>query len=680
MAGRIAGITIEIGGDTSNLQKSLKGVDSQLKTTQANLKDIEKLLKMNPASTELLTQKQKALKDAVSQTKDRLQQLKDAQKGVAKGTPEWDALQREIIATEQDLQRAENALRQFGSVTAQQVKAAGVAMQNFGNKVQNVGRELSKISAAAAGALAALAKLGLNAMSGADELNTLSKQTGVSTDELQKWSYASDLVDVSVDTMTGALKKMKKNMDGNTEAFEALGVNVKNADGSFRDTTDVFYDTIEALSNIDNETERDIKAMDIFGKSADELAGVIDDGGAALKQYGKEAEGLGIILDGDTLNQLNEANDTFDRLKATLKGSFGQFAATLATTFAPALEKVAGFLTKLGEKIAKLSPAQAEMIVKILAIVAVIGPLITAIGGIISFIGTLMTVLPLLAGPIGIVIAAIAAVIAITVLVIKNWDKIKAFAIQVWNSVKTTVTNAWNGIKTGVTKAATAVKTFVTNAWNNIKTAVSNAANTAKTNAVNAWNNMKSGISAAMEALAPIVGPVFDSIKSKITSVAAVISGKIQNMIARFNALKSGIQNAIAKIKAVLSGEIKFPNIKLPQIYLEDAGELPWGIGGKGHPPKLGIKWYRQAYDNPILFSSPTVIGTPSGLKGFGDGHGAEIVMGLDKLRELVGGMDQNVTVQVVLEGDARGLFKAVQRTNNVRTKATNYNALAVGG
>lgn len=677
--GRIAGITIEIGGDTSNLQKSLKGVDAQLKTTQANLKDIEKLLKMNPASTELLTQKQKALKDAVQQTKDRLQQLKDAQKGVAQGTPEWDALQREIIATEQDLQRAENALRQFGSVTAQQVKAAGVSMQNFGNKVQNVGRELSKISAAAAGALAALAKLGLNAMSGADDLNTLSKQTGVSTDELQKWSYASDLVDVSVDTMTGALKKMKKNMDGNTEAFEALGVNVKNADGSFRDTTDVFYDTIEALSNIDNETERDIKAMDIFGKSADELAGVIDDGGAALKQYGKEAEDLGIILDGDTLNQLNEANDTFDRLKATLKGSFGQFAATLATTFAPALEKVAGFLTKLGEKIANLSPAQAEMIVKILAIVAVIGPLITAIGGIISFIGTLMTIIPLLAGPVGIVIAAIAAVIAITVLVIKNWDKIKAFAIQVWTAVKDAVTNAWNSIKTGVSNALNAVGTAVTSVWNGIKSTVTNVANTVKTNAVNAWNNMKDGIATATQQIATIAAPAWNALKSATASAVDNIKAKVQGLVDKFNAAKNAIKSAIDRLKAILNITLSFPKIKIPHFNIY-GGEAPWGLGGMGSPPKIDIQWYRRAYDNPIMFSSPTVLGTGSGLKGFGDGHGAEIVMGLDKLRELVGGMDQNVTVQVVLEGDARGLFKAVQRTNNVRTKATNYNALAVGG
>ena len=107
MAGRIAGITIEIGGNTTKLQKALSGVDKQLRATQANLKDVNKLLKLNPGNTELLTQKQKNLTEAIQLTKDRLNQLKDAQNGVQKGSVEWDALQREIIETEEELKRQE---------------------------------------------------------------------------------------------------------------------------------------------------------------------------------------------------------------------------------------------------------------------------------------------------------------------------------------------------------------------------------------------------------------------------------------------------------------------------------------------------------------------------------------------------------------------------------------------
>ena len=105
MAGRIQGITIEIDGNTTKLQQSLKGVDSQLKTTKNTLKDVDRLLKLDPKNTELLTQKQKNLEQAISGTKQRLDELKSAQDGVQKGTAEWDALQREIIATEQDLDK-----------------------------------------------------------------------------------------------------------------------------------------------------------------------------------------------------------------------------------------------------------------------------------------------------------------------------------------------------------------------------------------------------------------------------------------------------------------------------------------------------------------------------------------------------------------------------------------------
>lgn len=609
MAGRIQGITIEIDGNTTKLQQSLKGVDSQLKTTKNTLKDVDRLLKLDPKNTELLTQKQKNLEKAIDGTKARLAQLKEAQSSVAKGTPEWDNLQREIIATEQDLKKLEKEHSQFGNVASQQIKAAGKAMQDYGAKIEAVGKKLQPISTAATGALGALGGLGYKAVTNADDLNTMAKQTGLTTAELQRFQYASDLVDVSLSDITGAVTKTKKAMTGNDEVWKQLGVNVKNADGSMRDATDVFYDTLQALSQVENETERDQLAMQVFGKSADSLAGIIDDGGAALKEYGDEAEQMGLILSQDTLDNLNAMNDVIDQTKANVMGSLAQAGATIAQTLAPVLEKVSGLIGKVADAIAKLTPEQSEMILKVLAVVAAIGPVLTIGGKIISVLGTVTsaigTVVGVLGGPLTI---AIAAVVAAGILIYKNWDTIKATAIAL------------------------------------------------KDAAIAAWQGLSDKISS-----------IIDGIKSKIDSFRQ----KIEDLKTKVKSVVDAIKNAFSSLK------FNLPQIKLPHFAIDPPG---WVIGDlvKGIIPKLKIDWYRKAYDNPVMFTSPTVIGTPSGYKGFGDGSGAEIVMGLDKLRELVG-QGQNVTVNVVLQGDAEQLFKVVQRQNYVRTKATRYNALAAG-
>ena len=155
---------------------------------------------------------------------------------------------------------------------------------------------MKPLSAAAAGVVTGMVGLGVNAMTTADDLNTLSKQTGLSVETLQKMEYASDMVDVSVDTISGAVSKLKKNMGSAPEDFAKLGVSVTDASGNMRSAEAVFMDTVKALSQIDNEVERDQAAYEIFGKSADELAGIIDDGGAAFSAYGEEAQKLGLIL------------------------------------------------------------------------------------------------------------------------------------------------------------------------------------------------------------------------------------------------------------------------------------------------------------------------------------------------------------------------------------------------
>lgn len=631
MAGRIAGITVEIGGDTTNLQKSLKGVDSELKKTQSNLRDVNKLLKLNPANTELLRQKQKNLAKAIDETKNRLQQLKAAQSQVEKGSEQWDALQREIIATEGDLKGLQQEMRSFGSVASQQLKAAGKSMSEFGNKVSDAGRKMQPLSAAAGGVLTGLVGLGYNAVSTADDLNTLSKQTGISTDEIQKMKYASDLVDVSFEDISGALRKMKPKMDESNQTFKDLGVSVTNADGSLRDVTEVFYDSIEALSQIENETERDQKAMELFGKSADELAGVIDDGGKALKDYGKQAEDLGVIMSQETLDALNETNDTIDQLKANLGGTLAQIGADVDSVLAPALEKAAGFSGKVTERLRALTPAQTETIMKILGVVAAMAPVLIIGGKIISGIGTLTsaigTVVGVLGGPLTI---AIAAAVAAGVLIYKNWDKIKATAQKLWQGIKTAFSN---------------IKTAISTAWENVKTAT-----------VNAWENIKTGISNGITNAKNTVTSIVDSIKTKLSSTWDTIKSKTTSA---FNSIKTAITNPITQAKNTISSIVDtirgffpirlgniFDGIQLPHFKI-DGGELPWGVGGKGRAPNISIEWYKKAMDNAVMLNGAAIFGAMNGKLLGGGEAGREVIISYDKLAKMVGGGETTINVTV---------------------------------
>lgn len=663
MAGtRVRGITIELGADASGVSKALSSVDKELKKTQSSLKDVNKLLKLDPKNTELLAQKQKLLKDAIDQTSEKITQLKEAQSHVKEGTKEWDALQREIVDNENKLKGLKKEYRDFGSVASQQIKAVGKQMQDAGKKIEGFGKSLSGISAGAAAIGGGLLKLGYDAVTSADQLNTLSKQTGFTTDEIQKMQYAADLIDVSFEDISGALKKFKGKIDPANESLKKLGVETQNADGSLRDANDVFFDTVQALSGIDNETERDQAAMELFGKSADSLAGLIDDGGEALREFGQQAEDLGLILDADTISSLNETNDTIDSLKANLAGTAAQIGADVGTVLAPILEQLAGIIAGITEKLRALTPEQTETILKIVGIVAALAPaiiiiskLVAGISGVVSVIGTVVGVL---GGPLTL---AIAAIIAIGVLLYKNWDKIKEFAGKLWSGIKA----GWEAVKNGVTNAVNTIRDNVKSRMDQVKQTFEQNGGGIKGALAVAWEGIKQQWTAGFNALDQITGGKLTELKNKF--------------IATFNNVKATIASIWEKIKGLFTGSIKLPKIPLPHFSIQPPG---WKVGDllQGKIPKLNIKWYKKAYDNPVMFTNPTVMATPNGYKGFGDGTGAEIVLGLDKLRELVGGMDNNVNVTVVLEGDARNLFKMVQKTNMVRTKATSYNALAAGG
>lgn len=462
---RIRGMTLEINGDTTGLQKSLKNVNSEIRSTEKQLKDVERLLKLDPTNTELLAQKQKLLSDRVEETENKLKTLKDTQAEFIKDGGDIDssgyrALEREIISTESALRDAQRASSEFNI----NLEKASAALKNVSNNADQVANATKGLSTVGARVASTLLDIGYSTVKASDELNTLAKQTGLSTAEIQKFQYASELVDVSVSDITGALRRLTSNMDSQEDTWNRLGISTRDASGEMRDANEVFYETLDALSRIENETERDQVAMTLFGRNANQLAGIIDDGGKALREMGDEAENLGLILSQDTLDSINSVNDTVDRLRAQFRATFAENGAKLVEELTPLINRVANALSNVVNYIGRLSGRQLETILKIAGAVALISP----VAGIISRItGTASKLMPVLskintliaANPtIAIIGAIVIAVGALTALIIRNWDTIKATLSNVASWIRERVIspvtnffeNLWGGLKSGV--------------------------------------------------------------------------------------------------------------------------------------------------------------------------------------------------------------------------------------
>lgn len=371
MAGaKVRGITIDLGLDASGVASGLKKVNSSLNSTSKELKDIDKLLKLDPGNVMLLAQKHEALQRAVSQTRDKLDLLKKAEEElkaqmVDGGTEEQQkqlaALQREIISTEKDLEKYENQLNDTEGETKDLTRAEEQAEQATGKMKE--GFTVLK------GALANLVADGIRkAVDGfkdlmtagpafADEIMTMSKTTGIASDKLQELSYMSGLVDVDLSTVAGSMKKLTKSMDsarGGTgsaaEAFKTLGVSVTDVNGNLRDNEDVFYDAIDALGKMENETERDALAMKIFGKSATDLNPMIEAGSEALKGFAEEAHEMGYVLDNDALEALGRVQDEFDRFGKQMESVKNQIAAGVAPAIERGMKKLSDVIKKIDWK------------------------------------------------------------------------------------------------------------------------------------------------------------------------------------------------------------------------------------------------------------------------------------------------------------------------------------------
>ncbi len=313
VADRIKGITVEIGGDTTGLNKALSGVNKKIKSTQSQLKDVERLLKMDPGNVKLLEQKQRLLSGAVEETKTKLDALKDAEKQVQQqfkdgiiNQSQMDAFNREMAATQQAFDDATEKARDFGSVTAQQLQIAGEKISAVGDKVSDFGEKLLPATAAV-GAVGTAAVAAFNELD--EGYDTIIKKTGATGDAL--------------DGLQGSMRNVLGKLP--TDAATA-GIAIGEVNTRFGVTGDVLEqlsaDFIRFAEINETDVNSSIDAVDAimrkYGIDASET-------GSVLGLLTKAGQDTGISMDTLT-NALNTNGATLKEMGLDLTGSVNLLA------------------------------------------------------------------------------------------------------------------------------------------------------------------------------------------------------------------------------------------------------------------------------------------------------------------------------------------------------------------
>ena len=360
-------------------KQAISEIGSGMKVLDSEMRKVSSAYAQNADSVEALNAKNDVLGRKISTQTEKIEYLRAALQQSAekygeadKRTMQWQAslnnaeaelnnLNNQLDENKQKIADSGKEMGNLGDVVNGLTSKLGIQLPDGMKSSMNAMGSLDAQSLALAGGFAAVAaaivkvekamiSMTKESASFADNIITLSMQTGQSTQQLQEFAYASELIDVSVDTLQGSLTKLTNNMQntmngtGNAKAsFEALGVSVTNADGSMRSANDVFYETIDALGQVKNETERDAMAMDIFGRSAQDLNPLIIQGSKTIKAYADEAHNMGYVLDDEALSALGAVDDAYQRLQKTQEGVKNQ----LAVEFAPYLEEFYGDVTTM---------------------------------------------------------------------------------------------------------------------------------------------------------------------------------------------------------------------------------------------------------------------------------------------------------------------------------------------
>lgn len=400
---RTVGLGIEISGE-KEYKQAISELNKGNQVLASELKKVDEAFKDNEDSIEALTARGDVLQRQLQQQEDKVKTLRAALKNAAneygesdKRTQEWQIQLNKAETQEIKLRRAVEENNEAIKEQGQTTEDAGKKMSTLGDQVSGLADRFgihlpdsikgaldhvagfSTGTVAAMGAAAAaiggvtlavkgvsagieavkkLNEMTLEQAHWADDLLTKSAQTGLDTTLLQQLDYASkyldfDGIDKSLVKLTASMDSARDGAEKQTAAFQALGVSVTGTDGELRDNWDTFKDVIDALGEVQNATERDALANDIFGKSYSELKPLIDAGSDGLQEFMDKAVEGGHVLDESQIQKLGEVDDAYQEYQTKLDDVKKQLAVEFAPVSVSVMETFGNLAKDAGQKLAE---------------------------------------------------------------------------------------------------------------------------------------------------------------------------------------------------------------------------------------------------------------------------------------------------------------------------------------
>lgn len=440
-------------------QKALSATQKEINELNKTQSNISAYQKQQNAMANCLKQ-QELYKAQIANLKKELQNLTKEQGQHGAGTSVLAnkilELEKKMSSVASEEEHHRQALKNLGN----ELKEAGVDTKKLGDEIEKVGKKMGDLkkkqdelsdeleeggekgknafeqigeAIAALGILKALEKgyklivdTTKGAASYADEIGTLSVQYGMAAEDLQAFSYAAELVDVSQETLTSTMSRniraMNSARDGTesyVEAYEKLGVKVTDADGQLRNAETVYWEVIDALGAMENETERDAVAIELLGRSAQQVNTLVEAGSGVIKEYANEAKRAGYVMNDETLaacmaldDEIQRQNSNMTALKNTIGGQLAPAYTWLKTVENEALVSLTGFIDANPELVSGLTASSSIMALATAGLVGYAG-IVTKVIPLLGKLGTAMTTAIPGIGPILAVTGAVAGVVGI---------------------------------------------------------------------------------------------------------------------------------------------------------------------------------------------------------------------------------------------------------------------------